>query len=145
MTKTPPGTNLDPGASPPDSLHRHSPGASTPRFRLRAKRYGETSPEPWRRRAVPVGASLRSRLSFYSHLIAIEVFSNTTLSCPRTLTRLHDEAARRTVISPRELSCPRANPCEGDAHGPFHHSPSDRGEQARRRNVLVAQLAPFSI
>src|SRR6185437_9676565 len=42
------------GLCPSDSPHAFSRAASTARFRLRAKRYGETSPKPWRRRAVRV-------------------------------------------------------------------------------------------
>src|SRR6185436_9609541 len=39
-------------------LHALSRAASSARFRLRAKRYGETSPKPWRRRAGRVAHSL---------------------------------------------------------------------------------------
>jgi len=38
--------------------------ASSARFRLRAPRFGETSPEPWRRRADRVARSLRSLAPF---------------------------------------------------------------------------------
>jgi hypothetical protein len=53
--------NLHRGASPlglPDSLSRSL--LRHARFRLRAKRYGETSPKPWRRRAGRETHSLRS-------------------------------------------------------------------------------------
>src|SRR6185369_10516133 len=47
--------------TPPHALSRAAP---SPRFRLRAKRYGETSPEPRRRRAVRLARSrARSRFS----------------------------------------------------------------------------------
>src|SRR5262245_38016617 len=46
--------NHSEGLRPSDSLHALSRAASPARFRLRAKRYGETSPKPWRRRAVRV-------------------------------------------------------------------------------------------
>ena len=46
------------GFAPRTPRHALSRTASPARFRLRAKRYGETSPEPWRRRAVRVAHSL---------------------------------------------------------------------------------------
>ncbi len=51
------------GFAPRIPRHAPSRAASPPRFRLRAKRYGETSPKPWRRRAVRVA---RSRCSLAS-------------------------------------------------------------------------------
>src|SRR5205814_10057918 len=45
-----------------DGVEGHRPSNSPPRFRLRAKRFGETSPEPWRRRALAgTPTPLRSR------------------------------------------------------------------------------------
>jgi lysophospholipase L1-like esterase len=43
-----------------------------PRFRLRASRYGETSPEPWRRRAAPAGAPV-ARLVRVRRIVALLV------------------------------------------------------------------------
>jgi len=52
------GSDHPRGFAPRTPLHALSRAASTARFRLRAKRYGETSPKPWRRRADRVAHSL---------------------------------------------------------------------------------------
>jgi len=48
------------GFAPRTPQHTLSRAASPARLRLRAKRYGETSPKPWHRRAVRVARSLGS-------------------------------------------------------------------------------------
>ena len=70
-------TSLNPrGFAPRTPLHALSRAASTARFRLRAKRYGETSPKPWRRRANRVArshcslASWSERTRFMRRLLA---------------------------------------------------------------------------